>query len=461
MYKERKVIGICTTDLDQRFHIKLVGRVVRELNNLGYYVMVFALDSDLYHGTPSDLADASVFNLMNFERLDAVILFSGTIRLQSALEQLVKTINDAGVPLVSIDVELEDCYNIIYDTASAFEKMVRHIIEYHNVREVNFISGIKGNDVAEQRLEIYREVLEDNNILYEEERVGYGDFWFGPTRAVMEEFFAEDSVPPEAIICANDSMAVAVCDWLRENHIDVPDEIIVAGFDGIEDGTWHTPNITTCTRNEFRDAKVIAGIVTDLCNGRDVDVTTVLEYHLQLAQSCGCQEIKLFDPDATIYGLSQDTESYRSDVRMNAEMADEFLRCRNEEQFWELVAKHMPENCFLCINSDLLTKGKEDPAERINGFTKELKSMANIHGNITRSDCYLEQVVPEAGKEFEYDVPVMILPLHYCEHVVGYLGVWTEIERKALLGRWIHFILSLDHSAGLRLVEGWYSDEKS
>lgn len=460
MYKERKVIGICTADLDQHFHIKLVERVIRELSKLGYYVMVFGVDSDLYHRTASNLADACVFDLMNFERLDAVILFSETIRQASIVQQLVKRINGAGVPLVSIGMELEDCYNVIYDTESAFEKMVRHIIEYHNVREVNFISGLKGNDIAERRLEIYREVLEDNNILYEEDRVGYGDFWFGPTRAVMEEFITEDSIPPEAIICANDSMAIAVCDWLKEKHIKVPDEIIVAGFDGIEEGVRHTPNITTCTRNEFRDAKIIAGLVADLCNGVSVDVTTVLEYHLQLAQSCSCQETKLFDPDMVIYGLSQDTEAYRSDVRQYAEMSDEFLQCQDEEQFWKLVAKHIPENSFLCINSDLLTKGKEVPAERMNGFTKELKSMVNVHGNITRSDCYLDMVVPEAGKEFEYDVPIMILPLHFCEHVVGYLGAWTEIGQKTLLGRWIHFLLSLDHSAGLRLVEGWYMDEK-
>lgn len=60
MYKERKVIGICTADLDQHFHIKLVERVIRELSKLGYYVMVFGVDSDLYHRTASNLADACV-----------------------------------------------------------------------------------------------------------------------------------------------------------------------------------------------------------------------------------------------------------------------------------------------------------------------------------------------------------------------------------------------------------------
>ncbi len=458
MYKDRMVVGICTADLDQHFHIKLVERVIRELNNLGCYVMVFGADSDLFHKTSSDLADACVFDLMNLERLDAVLLFSETIRQADVLTDLAKKINMAGVPVVSIGTEMEDCYNVIYDTDTAFEKMVRHIIEYHNVREVNFISGIKGNDVAERRLEIYQEVLEDNNILYEEERVGYGDFWFGPTRMVMDKFITPNTVPPEAIICANDSMAITVCDYLREKHIKVPEDIIVAGFDGIEEGVRHTPNITTCSRNEFHDAKVIANLTVSLCRGEQADVTTVLEYHLQLAQSCGCQEVKLFDPDVVIYNLSRNVDAYRSDVRQFAEMSDEFLQCRDENQFWELVGKHLPENSFLCVNSDLLTKGKEEPAERVNGFTKELKSMVNIHGNITRSDCHLDKVVPEAGKEFAYDVPVLILPLHFCAHIVGYIGVWTEIDREVLLGRWIHFLLNLDHSAGLRLVEGWKTD---
>lgn len=453
MYKDRKVIGICTSELDQKYHIKILERIVRELINMEYYVMLFSSDSDLYYKTKSDEADASVFDLMNSDRLDAVLICSATIRNQEVLDGIVKRLRENQVPVLAYGIELDHCHNVVYDTDEEFEKLIRHVIEYHGMREVNFISGIQGNDIAERRLEIYREVLEDNDIFYEEERVGYGDFWFGPTREVMDRFMDPSKVPPEAIICANDSMAIAVCDYLREHQVKVPEDIIVTGIDGIDDGIWHVPGITTCVRDEFHDAKVVAGLLADLCNGKTVPSTTTLSYHMQLSQSCGCQEKHIFDANAVIRDQRWDLERYRTDVHKFSEMADEFSRVQSDQEFWDVAAKYLPDNSFLCINSDLSLDEKVIQEKHINGFTSKLNAIVQLDGEILRGDCYLEYVVPEAGKNMAHDYPVLLFPLHFCENIVGYFGVWIEPGRQKQMGEMIHFILSLDHSAAKRLVE--------
>lgn len=453
MYKDRKVIGICTSELDQKYHIKILERIVRELINMEYYVMLFSSDSDLYYKTKSDEADASVFDLMNSDRLDAVLICSATIRNQEVLDGIVKRLRENQMPVLAYGIELDHCHNVVYDTDEEFEKLIRHVIEYHGMREVNFISGIQGNDIAERRLEIYREVLEDNDIFYEEERVGYGDFWFGPTREVMDRFMDPSKVPPEAIICANDSMAIAVCDYLREHQVKVPEDIIVTGIDGIDDGIWHVPGITTCVRDEFHDAKVVAGLLADLCNGKTVPSTTTLSYHMQLSQSCGCQEKHIFDANAVIRDQRWDLERYRTDVHKFSEMADEFSRVQSDQEFWDVAAKYLPDNSFLCINSDLSLDEKVIQEKHINGFTSKLNAIVQLDGEILRGDCYLEYVVPEAGKNMAHDYPVLLFPLHFCENIVGYFGVWIEPGRQKQMGEMIHFILSLDHSAAKRLVE--------
>ena len=454
MFRDRRVIGICTAELDSQFQTKLLMRVVKELNSLGYYVMVFASDSDMFHLTESDLADASVFNLMNLERVDVVLIFSETIKQQSILGHIVDRTVKANKPVISIGAELHQCYNVIYDTDTAFEQMVRHIVEYHNLREINFISGLKGNPVAERRFEIYRKVLEDNDIIFEPDRVGYGDFWFGPTRQVMDEFIHPSKVAPEAIICANDSMAVTVCDYLREHDIKVPEEIIVGGIDGIEEGIKHSPAITTCVRNEVRDAKTIADLVRQLCEGKRISEMTVLEYRLQLSQSCGCQKKHLFDSDALITKLNFELEAYHTDIRRYTEMAEEYMRCTNDEQFWQVVEKYMPDNSFLCVNADLMQEGGDSSPRQPDGFTDHLLSMVKREGKAQRSDCALDKVVPEAGKDMPYDKPVILLPIHFSDKIVGYMGVWDEIDDRIWAVRLIHYLLKLDVSAGLLLAKG-------
>lgn len=445
------MVAICTAELDQKFKTHLLERVIRELNNMGYYVIVFGSDSDMYRLNESDIADASVFDLIHFNMVDLVILFSETIKQISILNHIVKKAHNAGVPVISVERELDDCFNVIYDTDTAFEKLVRHIVEYHGLKEVNFISGTKGNEVAERRLEIYRDVLEDNDILFEESRVGYGDFWFGPTRQVMEQFIQPNKMMPEAIICANDSMAVTVCDFLRERNIKVPEDILVGGIDGIDEGIKHTPSITTCVRDDVRDAKTIASLVDDLCDGKTISATTVLEYHMQLAQSCGCQGKHLFDSDVVIQKLKLELEAYHADLRDLSHLAEDCFQCQDDAGFWKILEQYMPDNSFICINSDL---NVEEPSKKsVEDFTDELRAIVKLNGKVSRSKAYRKNVVPEAGKDVPYDKPVIILPIHFCERVVGYMGVWGEPGSKIELVRVIHFLLTLDVSGAKRLAD--------
>ena len=259
MHIGRKVVGICTAELEQPFHAKLVQRVMKELTDREYYVLVFSSDSDLYRQSESDEGDASIYDLPNYDIVDAVLIFSMTIRSSKNIMEIVNGAKSKGIPVISVSKEIEGCYNVVYNMDDAFER----------------------------RLNIFKSVLDDNDILFEEERVGYGGFWEGPTYEVMKEFMHPSKVPPEAIICSNDSMAVAVCDYLAEMDVQVPEEILVTGIDGIDEGKLHSPGITTAVRDEVNDAKKIAELIQEILLGQTASHHLELGYHMQLSQSCG------------------------------------------------------------------------------------------------------------------------------------------------------------------------------
>ena len=60
--------------------------------------------------------------------------------------------------------------------------MVRHVVEEHGARRVNMLAGFESHALSEDRVMVYRKVLEENGIAFEEERVGYGQFWEVPAR---------------------------------------------------------------------------------------------------------------------------------------------------------------------------------------------------------------------------------------------------------------------------------------
>ena len=430
MHNGRKVVGICTAELEQPFHAKLVQRVMKELTDREHYVLVFSSDSDLYRQSESDEGDASIYDLPNYDIVDVVLIFAMTLRSSKSIMEIVNRAKSSEIPVVSVGMEIDGCYNVVYNMDDAFEKIVRHVVEYHGMREINFMAGIRDDEVSERRLNIFKSVLDDNDILFEEERVGYGGFWEGPTYEVMEEFMHPSKVPPEAIICSNDSMAVAVCDYLAEMDVQVPEEILVTGH----------------------DAKKIAELIQELLLGQTVPPHLELGYHMQLSQSCGCQKHHLFDQGRLLRKLNTDRALRVADIRRYADMEGVILKKDSLEEIIDVVADLLPDNSFVCINDDLEV-GREvnDHRRQVNPFTRKLNAIVKIDGTVERDTCYLEKMIPEKGKNMAQEMPVIILPLHYEERVVGYLGVWEDDIDKMNMISMIHFLRGLDHSLGYKL----------
>lgn len=65
--------------------------------------------------------------------------------------------------------------------------------------------------------------------------------WRDPTR--VAELIASDR--PDAAICYDDKLALALMDTLRSTPVDVPDDMAVTGFDGIAQAARSRPRLTT------------------------------------------------------------------------------------------------------------------------------------------------------------------------------------------------------------------------
>ena len=99
--------------------------------------------------------------------------------------------------------------------------MVRNMIEVHHLTKLHFMAGMKNNAFSDHRLEVFKQVLKENGLPFNDSMVSYGDFWSGPAEEATEKLVASGKLP-EAIICANDKMAIAVCGVLNRHGIKIP-----------------------------------------------------------------------------------------------------------------------------------------------------------------------------------------------------------------------------------------------
>ena len=69
------------------------------------------------------------------------------------------------------------------------------------------------------------------------------------------------------LICINDAVAVRVYEMAEKMGLHIPDDISVAGFDGIQQSGWLKPALTTCAVDRSRVAEMATALLLSQLNG--------------------------------------------------------------------------------------------------------------------------------------------------------------------------------------------------
>lgn len=259
----QKIIAVCAAKVHEDDVQSYLYPLHLALDKNGYKDLVLATTTDLYENNLFDKGEAGIFRLIDSNMIDAVVLFANTLKNDFYIDDIIKYAAKRSCPVIVVDDsrEHEGCTNVLFDESDAFYKLVDHLAEKHHFTKINCIAGIKGNSISERREAIYKQVLAEHGIPFEEKRFGYGCFYSYPTKQVMQGFLDDPDGLPEAIVCINDSMAITVCEMLSERGIKVPEQVAVTGFDGIEQEKYNFPRISTCRRDMDKFAQMIADIL--------------------------------------------------------------------------------------------------------------------------------------------------------------------------------------------------------
>lgn len=77
----------------------------------------------------------------------------------------------------------------------------------------------------------------------------------------------EKPLPPTAVICSSDVMAIGALREARAHALRVPEDISIVGFDGIEAVTWTEPPLTTVEQPIAEIARTAVSTLRSLING--------------------------------------------------------------------------------------------------------------------------------------------------------------------------------------------------
>ncbi|HUX21433.1 MAG TPA: substrate-binding domain-containing protein, partial [Spirochaetia bacterium] len=290
---------------------------------------------------PSESSANVAFRIADPKSLDGLIVISAAITTflaESGVRRLFAARKD--FPQVSVGVRVPGVSSITVDGTGGIKEMVRHLASVHKRRRFAAIGGPPDHAEAEQRRVAFFEAIDELGIDFDPRMYVTGTFVQESGAAATQELIATGN-RFDALVCMNDRMAIGALAELRRSGVQVPDDVSVVGFDGIEEGRCVTPPLTTVVQ-PLREVGIAAvDAIAQLIEGGG-PTRRVLHCVPSIAESCGCPPKLSFvgkplTDNAGVEGIERATIETLVGMATTGQ-GEDFLRRLNAELTCETLA---------------------------------------------------------------------------------------------------------------------------
>ncbi|MHB8094967.1 MAG: substrate-binding domain-containing protein [Candidatus Aminicenantales bacterium] len=235
-------------------------------------------------------AQANVlYDLAGEQSLDGMVFWSSLLRLFCSYDETRDFLKRYGrMPVVAVASPIEGVPVVKQDGFQGMRDAVLHLIKRHRLRKIAFIRGPETHPEAEDRFRAYRDALAVNNIPFNPALVAPGDFKKGSGSEAVRLFYDERKLKPEAIVAANDVMAIDAMEALQDRGIRVPHDVSVVGYDDLLEARQTIPSLTTVRQSFFEQARKAVEMVLDMLDGKTGGEDLLLPSKVIIRQSCSC-----------------------------------------------------------------------------------------------------------------------------------------------------------------------------
>jgi DNA-binding LacI/PurR family transcriptional regulator/signal transduction histidine kinase/ActR/RegA family two-component response regulator len=246
---------------------------------------VYAVRTDF---KASQGAQLRIFDFMQAERVDGIVVAVGCIATANAVDALIERLRRiCPVPLCSIGQGVEGAYSFVVDNRGGGLALADHLIAEHSRRRFAFIGGPEGHEESEARLAGVRDALSRHGLTLPKNAVAHGNYMFrsgvAATHALLDHGGGFD-----ALVAANDDMARGALEALRAQGLGCPGDVSVVGFDDARNARIAEPPLSTVRQPVARLGGLAVAHIARAMKGGSPPADMVLATTLVLRESCGC-----------------------------------------------------------------------------------------------------------------------------------------------------------------------------
>lgn len=423
----RKTIAVIAADVFNDYMNNIFVGISDQCRALGYDTCVFVMAFNMDNGSHIQNGEENIFSLINKKSVDGVILLAGNLASQRLIDRCRERFSSFGVPMISADFDYDFAESIYPDDAPMIEMMTDHLIEQHGCKKIICLTGYEGRP-ARSRLEGYKRSMEKHGLEIREGDIIFGDFWKMASLKLAREIISGEREKPDAVVCANDLMAMHLCNALISGGIRVPEDIRITGYDGSREALFNMPSITTIyPENSLLGARAVCQL-HKLITGEDAEPLQMGGGSLILAQSCGCSE--------GISYIVRNREMYQSTVEKyeryynKSAMLEGLMEAEKLDGLLHKLSKYLHlinglDAFMLCLCRNWDNVEEQDDEEYIReGYSAmmDVKMLCTSEGsNYISLEYSPDTIIPEILHDhFHEPKACFLMPVHFMDRCFGY-----------------------------------------
>ncbi|OEO29084.1 hypothetical protein VW23_002505 [Devosia insulae DS-56] len=224
------LVGIIAADLYNPVHAEMLERMSRELQARGLGILLLVPDTSNF--------DEFIPRLMSYQ-VDAVITTVSTLDTNLPLAAL-----QTGVPVVMMQQILgTNALNSVSGDDYGGGYAAGKLLCETGHRRIAFLSGRSDTANNRDRERGLKDALAAHRMALHAEEPGF--FRLDGAAAAARKLLSLP-VPPDAIFCANDNMALVALQVARtEFGLAIPEQLAIVGYDNSDPASWSAPGLTS------------------------------------------------------------------------------------------------------------------------------------------------------------------------------------------------------------------------
>ena len=423
----RKRIAVLMASIDREYQQNFAFGLTAAGSEYGIDICIFNSQGHTNVETDtSEIGESIIYDLPDLNGFDGIISLPATTASDVMQKKMYDVLAQVkGKPHISIDVPQDGAVTITFNDQDSMEQLTEHLITEHDVKKIAFVSGPLDAPVATGRIEACKHALKRHGLYLDDRLIFDGQWTRIGGRASTEKLLSLKEDLPDAIICGNDDMALSVLECLKEHNIRVPSDIIVTGFDAIQEAKMR--GLTTIHRPIDMSARKAIEILNTWIDGNEPqEKTVILPTNPVFGSSCGCNQdlAKTVEALRSLVSEKWNTEAslFRISILSGA-MAGVSNEAEAREKIHTLTEALDIRDFYLCADP-AICRDIETPNTNAS-FPKEMLLISGMrNGNPCEADLFpTHDLIPGMDQAREDASCLVFCPLYYRNQIMGYTAM--------------------------------------